>query len=133
MNILICIILGDQRNNQTVLLEDYWKKVVFHDSESPRLWGWGRVIQGEADLGGGVLELKKQGEEYKKGTAAVGGDNLEAGKEELELRRSNTEEARCNQHIVEGYRLELQVTDLGEQVIPLLLEADVEAPVRDRV
>ena len=31
---MVFIILGDQRNNQAVLLEDYWKKVVLNDSEN---------------------------------------------------------------------------------------------------
>lgn len=73
-------------------------------------------------------QLKKQREDYEKVMAAVGGltDNLEAAREEVELRRSEAEEARRNLKIVERERdrLELQVTDLGKQVSTLVRDAD---------
>jgi len=73
-------------------------------------------------------QLKKQREDYEKVMASVGGltDNLEAAREEVELRRSEAEEARRNLKTVERERdrLELQVTDLGKQVSTLVRDAD---------
>merc|ERR1711915_1173571 len=73
-------------------------------------------------------QLKKQREDYEKVMAAVGGltDNLEAAREEVELRRSEAEEARRNLKTTEKKkeRLEQQVADLGKQVSTLVRDAE---------